>query len=74
LNGVTVVGSTTAIVNLGTDPVNGVDRTVSAVAWCSSKDQFNREKGRKVALTRLLRQLDLPKDQRKAVWDEYLGR
>lgn len=71
MNGVQVKGSTTAIANLGTDPINGVDRMESAVSWCSSKDQFDKAKGRKVSLTRLLEKLAISKEQRKVVWDVY---
>lgn len=71
LNGVLVKGSTTAIANLGVDPVNGAERVESAVAWCSAKDSFDKVKGRKVALTRLLAAMKLPKEARREVWNVY---
>ncbi len=41
-------------------------------AWCHEKDNFCKETGRKLALTRAIK--DLPKEQRKLVWGAYLNR
>ncbi len=41
-------------------------------AWCHENDNFCKETGRKLALTRAVK--DLPKEQRKAVWEAYLNR
>ncbi len=37
-------------------------------------EQFNKEKGRKIALTRALKKTDLTKYERSIVWDMYRGR
>jgi hypothetical protein len=37
-------------------------------------DQFNKERGRKLALTRALWQLGLNKEERTAVWHRYFCR
>lgn len=41
-------------------------------ALCSSKDNFNREKGRKVSLSRALK--NFPKEKRTEVWTLYFMR
>ncbi len=42
-------------------------------ATCSPEDNFEKEKGRKIALTRLARVFDR-KEDRRAIWQAYLGR
>lgn len=44
----------------------------TGVAFCSVLDQFNREAGRKVALTRAVALFD--SDTRGRLWDAYLNR
>lgn len=41
----------------------------AGLAFCASSDQFNRAKGRKVALARAIRQF--PKETRKRIWNGY---
>jgi hypothetical protein len=41
-------------------------------ADCSPKDNFSRIKGRKIALTRAIK--DLPRSDRKVIWNEYLDK
>lgn len=41
-------------------------------AECSAKDTPTKEKGRKVALARAIK--DFPRDTRKMIWDLYLKR
>ena len=43
-------------------------------AWCSVKDQYSKETGRKVSLTRALHHLKLDKKQRTDVWHAYFNR
>src|SRR5688572_25523355 len=43
-------------------------------ALCSVKDVFKKEVGRKVALTRLLKDWGVGKDARAKVWKAYHGR
>ena len=43
----------------------------SGSASCSKKDNFSRDKGRKVSLTRALGDAPLTKEQRKEVWEAY---
>lgn len=48
------------------------------LACCSSRDQFSKERGRKLSLARALNEAfshkDSAKDIRKAFWEEYLKR
>ena len=43
----------------------------TGVAWCSVHDNFNKAKGRKVALTNALKKTDLTQWERKTLWTEY---
>jgi hypothetical protein len=47
------------------DPLSG------GVAHCSPKDQFDRNKGRKIAMGRALQAL--PKGDRQVFWDMYFA-
>jgi hypothetical protein len=40
-------------------------------AWCSPKDNFNKETGRKLALKRALDTPKLTKEQRTEIWKAY---
>lgn len=42
-------------------------------AWCSLDDQFNKERGRKIALARAL-QHSPDRSWRRQVWDAYFAR
>lgn len=44
------------------------------IAYCSSKDQFCKETGRKLALQRLLSEVFQGRDKRKLVWQAYFAR
>ena len=44
----------------------------SGISLCSIKDNFCKETGRKIALTRAIRKL--PREVRQLVWAEYLSR
>ena len=46
----------------------------SAVTICSATDKFIKEQGRKISLTRLLASMNLTKQQRKEVWNQYRNR
>lgn len=41
-------------------------------AYCSVKDNFNKEKGRKISLARAMQYFDKP--VRKEIWEAYLNR
>ena len=43
------------------------------LAYCSINDNFERAIGRKIALTRALKDAGFDKDTRTAIWKEYLG-
>jgi hypothetical protein len=43
-------------------------------AFCVAEDQFNKEIGRRIALTRALSNSKLEKDARRQVWEAYFGR
>ena len=47
-------------------------RLKSGLAWCSVRDNFCREKGRKVSLGRAIRIFS--KEIRKEIWEAYLNR
>jgi hypothetical protein len=40
-------------------------------AHCCLKDNFCKENGRKLSLSRVMKEIGLSKDQRKLVWEEY---
>ena len=44
------------------------------IARCSPLDNFNKEAGRKIALTRAIKVLELNRDEREVVWETYLNR
>ena len=43
-------------------------------AYCGPQDNFSKEAGRKIALTRALKMSGLSKLERKAVWERYFNR
>jgi hypothetical protein len=45
-----------------------------ADAYCSLKDKHCKEIGRKISLTRLLANMNLTKQQRREVWNQYRNR
>lgn len=45
-----------------------------ADSFCSRKDAFDPEIGRKVSLSRTLDKLNFTKEQRKQVWTQYFNR
>jgi hypothetical protein len=50
------------------------DKRVTAFALCSVKDNFNKEKGRKIALSRALQESGLGREDRELVWYRYFSR
>jgi hypothetical protein len=66
-------GMTNCIIEMGYIDDNG-DKKWTRVhidtAYCSPKDQFDRAVGRKVALTKVLRNIPLA-HRRKEYWDAY---
>lgn len=54
---------------LGVDTVHG-----TGIAFCSEKDNYEKERGRKIALTRALRDMGANKGLRTKVWESYLER
>lgn len=52
----------------------GENLLLEGKAFCSINDQFSKVKGRRVALTDALSQMFyLTKDERRGVWQSYLG-
>lgn len=51
------------------------DSTVYAIStsWCSPKDTFDKNKGRKVALTRLLDYSGFNREERTKIWNAYFA-
>jgi len=43
-----------------------------AFAWCSIKDRFNKNTGRKISLARVIKKF--PRDTRRLFWDAYFKR
>lgn len=43
-------------------------------AICSEKDNYSKEIGRKISLTRALKSCEFPKSDRKYIWDKYFSR
>jgi len=41
-------------------------------SYCSTLDVFNKEKGRKIALSRAIEAL--PREKRRVIWEAYFGR
>jgi len=46
---------------------------IAAFSECSVKDNFSKIVGRKISYGRLLRKLDLPKEERVRLWNDYLA-
>lgn len=40
-------------------------------AVCAHGDHFNKEKGRKLSLARALKNANLPKEERRVIWELY---
>ena len=40
-------------------------------AFCNPKDNFCRETGRKISLSRAMQALRIPKSSRKQIWEKY---
>lgn len=49
------------------------DRAITGygISWCNPSDIFSKFVGRKLALTRAVKELD--KDFRKTIWDKYFS-
>jgi len=41
------------------------------VATCSYKDHFCKDTGRRISLARALENANIPKEERKIIWEEY---
>ena len=50
------------------------DDVCTGVSTCGPLDQFEKETGRKISLTRALRGSDIDKDLRTAIWKAYFSR
>ena len=46
----------------------------SASSRCHENDRFIKESGRKLSLARAIRSLNIPKSERKIIWETYLNR
>lgn len=53
---------------------NGFGTTIYDWAYCSAKDVFDKEKGRKVALAKCMTAAGLDKTEREMVWERYFYR
>jgi hypothetical protein len=47
------------------------DMTYAGFARCVPSDIFSKDKGRKVSLARVLKNAELPKEDRTKIWDAY---
>lgn len=41
------------------------------ISTCVKGDQFNKETGRKLSLARAMKNANLPKEERKVIWELY---
>ena len=48
-----------------------IDNLFSGRSYCTPQDQFCRATGRKIALARALRNINVNKDMRRQIWKEY---
>lgn len=46
----------------------------SGTSKCHENDRFVKEAGRKLSLARAIKALNIPKSERKIIWDTYLNR
>lgn len=53
---------------------NGYGTLIYDWAYCSVQDVFDKEKGRKVALAKVMEAAQLTKDERTLVWSRYFNR
>lgn len=53
---------------------NKFDTALYAIAECSELDTYNKETGRKIALSRLIKQMNLTKKEREYIWAVYFNR
>lgn len=57
------------------DSIQGSPFTVAtATSKCHENDRFVKESGRKLSLARAIKALNLPKSERKIIWETYLNR
>ncbi len=65
----------TTICKIVDDSIMGKPFLVSSgEASCSFRDKFSKEVGRKVSLTRAIESLNLPKQERRIIWETYHSR
>ena len=53
---------------------NGETQIAAGYASCSDEDNFSRETGRKVSMSRALLHAGFPKEVRQEIWNKYLTR
>lgn len=66
--GVLIKSITTATVD------NGRGTTLVGRAMCSALDNFDKDKGRKIALAKALKESGLDHKERSIIWDRYHAR
>lgn len=49
------------------DPYN----VISSVAECVKPDNYNKSIGRKISLTRTLKEFDITKEEKTKIWDRF---
>lgn len=47
------------------------DMRRTATAYCKNTKEFNKEEGRKISLTRVLKDNGIEKEVRAAIWEKY---
>jgi hypothetical protein len=52
----------------------GADKRGVGFSWCNHQDEFVKATGRKIALSRAMTNLGLPRATRTLVWADYLNR
>lgn len=52
----------------------GEEQIATGFASCSEHDNYSREKGRKVSMSRALMHAGFPKETRQEIWNMYFAR
>jgi len=69
-----MIGSRACICNLKLVHPDESEELYIGIAKCHENDNYCRETGRKISLTRAMQNSTLSKHERRLVWEAYLGR
>ena len=75
IDGTKTRGETLCFIGIPSSIAGGWKKQVSSgLTRCSVNDQFNKETGRKISLTRALEKTNLTKSERAIFWQTYFDR